>query len=140
MKFSPPVVAVVLMLLSPFSSAQDDLSFVLRTLEKQKQNLPTQIRGGLFLTDIVVELQGKKIRRIYDHTQIDFGRLTAREARGVSSKLMGEALEQCASHKALIFDQGVSFKYYIRDRMGRLMVLASVDQRQCEAFNAYHHS
>ena len=133
------LVAVALTLLSSPSAAQEDLAIVLKTLEKQKQSLPTQIRGGLFLTDIIVQQSDKSIRRIYDHINIDFGRLTAREARGVSSRLMGEALEQCDSHKTLIYDQGISFKYYIRDRSGRLMVLASVDEIQCTAFNAYHH-
>jgi hypothetical protein len=133
------LIAVIFASLPSLSFAQDDLSVVLRTLEKHKMSLPKEIRGGLFLTDIIVEQSERSIRRIYDHAYIDFGRLTAREARGVSSRLMGEALEQCDLHKGLIYDQGLSFKYYIRDRAGRLMVLASVDENQCDAFNAYHH-
>lgn len=137
MKYSA-ILAMVVCLYSLPVAALEDISTLYHSLEKQKLSLPTHIRAGLFLTDIVIKENEKNIKRYYDHSLLDFGLLSDRQAKGFSRSLAGELFEQCATHKSLIYDQAMRFQYYIRDREGRLMMLVNVNAEECDTF-AYHH-
>lgn len=116
--------------------ASEEVSTIYEELARQKQQLPTKVRGALYLTDI--ETFEGVIRRHYQHRELDFSKLSAKQSRRISLRVNGELYEQCFHHKALIFDENVRFEYFFSDKHERLVMLATIDQYKCQAIAKLH--
>lgn len=96
---------------------------------------PKKITETLTLITAEVEMDGLRIRRVYQYNNVDIDKLTANEAQTLSAKATASLASQCDEQHELI-EKGITFRHLFRDKNNRMISVVDIEKNRCDYFKA----